>query len=68
MIATNTDIGELTPIAFNSNIKRTRPLASAGVSYDVTKAQRLSGAVTYQQLPFQATGAASLYVNYMVGF
>jgi len=68
MIATNTDIGELTPIAFNSNIKRTRPLASAGVSYDVTKAQRLSGAVTYQQLPFQATGAASLYVNYMIGF
>ena len=68
MIATNTDIGELTPIAFNSNIKRTRPVASAGAYYDVTKAQRLSGTVSYQQLPFQSTGATSLYVNYMIGF
>jgi hypothetical protein len=33
-----------------------------------TEAQRLSGTVTYQQLPFQATGATSLYVNYMIGF
>ena len=68
MIATNTDIGELNAVAFNSNIKRTRPVASAGAYYDVTKAQRLSGTVSYQQLPFQATGATSLYVNYMIGF
>ena len=66
--ATNNDIGSLTPIAFNSNIKRTRPVASAGAYYDVTKAQRLSGTLSYQQLPFQATGAKSLYVNYMIGF
>ena len=68
LTATNTDIGELNAVAFNSNIKRTRPVASAGAYYDVTKAQRLSGTVTYQQLPFQATGATSLYVNYMIGF
>jgi uncharacterized protein YhjY with autotransporter beta-barrel domain len=66
--AANDLIGYLDPITFNSNIKRTRPVASAGVSYDVTKAQRLSGTVSYQQLPFQATGATSLYVNYMIGF
>ena len=66
--AANDLIGYLDPITFNSNIKRTRPIASAGVSYDVTKAQRLSGTVSYQQLPFQATGATSLYVNYMIGF
>jgi hypothetical protein len=68
LTATNTDIGELNAVAFNSNIKRTRPVASAGAYYDVTKAQRLSGTVTYQQLPFQSTGATSLYVNYMIGF
>ena len=68
LTASNFDIGDLTPIAFNSNIKRTRPVASVGAFYDVTKAQRLSGTVTYQQLPFQSTGATSLYVNYMIGF
>ena len=67
-VATNSDIADLASIAFNSNIKRTRPAASAGAYYDVTKAQRLSGTVTYQQLPFQSTGATSLYVNYMIGF
>jgi hypothetical protein len=67
-VATNSDIADLTPIIFNSNIKRLRPVASAGAYYDVTKAQRLSGTVTYQQLPFQSTGATSLYVNYMIGF
>ena len=67
-VATNTNIADLTPIAFNSNIKRTRPVGSVGAFYDVTKAQRLSGTVTYQQLPFQSTGATSLYVNYMIGF
>jgi len=66
--ATNSVIGDLNPVAFNSNIKRTRPVVSAGAYYDVTKAQRLSGTVTYQQLPFQATGATSIYVNYMIGF
>jgi uncharacterized protein YhjY with autotransporter beta-barrel domain len=68
LTASNIDINDLTPIAFNSNIKRTRPVASVGAFYDVTQAQRLSGTLTYQQLPFQSTGATSLYVNYMIGF
>ena len=66
--ATNIDIGELNSIAFNSNIKRTRPAASIGAYYDVTKTQRLSTTINYQQLPFQSTGSASVYVNYMIGF
>jgi hypothetical protein len=59
---------ELTAIAFNSNIKRTRPVASAGAYYAVAKNQRLSGEVYYQQLPFQSTGSATAYFNYMIGF
>ena len=66
--ATNSDIADLVPIAFNSNIKRTRPIASVGAFYDISKTQRLSGTLTYQQLPFQSTGAPSLYLNYMIGF
>ena len=65
--ATNTDIGELNSIAFNSNIERTRPAASIGAYYDVTKTQRLSTTVNYQQLPFQSTGSTTAYVSYMIG-
>jgi hypothetical protein len=66
--ATNSDIGDLSSIAFNSNIKRTRPVASIGAFYDVTKTQRASATINYQQLPFQSTGSATAYFNYMIGF
>ncbi len=66
--ATNSDIGDLSSVAFNSNIKRTRPVASLGAFYDVTKTQRASATINYQQLPFQSTGSTTAYFNYMIGF
>jgi len=66
--ATDLNGSDLTAIAFNSNIKRTRPIASIGAFYDVTKTQRASATINYQQLPFQSTGSATAYVNYMIGF
>ena len=66
--ATNSDIGDLNSIAFNSNIKRTRPVASLGAFYDVTKTQRASATNNYQQTPFQSTGSTTAYFNYMIGF
>jgi hypothetical protein len=66
--ATNSDIGDLSSIAFNSNIKRTRPVASIGAFYDVTKTQRASATINYQQLPFQSTDSTTAYFNYMIGF
>jgi hypothetical protein len=65
---TATGIAGLTSENFNNNIKRTRPVASAGTYYAVTKTQRLSGELYYQQLPFQSTGSATAYINYMIGF
>ena len=61
-------VADLTSENFNNRIKRTRPVASAGAYYAVTQTQRLSGEVYYQQLPFQSTGSATAYVNYMIGF
>lgn len=58
---------DLTAIAFNSNIKRTRPVASIGAFYDVTKTQRASATINYQQTPFQSTGSTTAYVSYMIG-
>jgi hypothetical protein len=66
--ATNSDIGDLSSIAFNSNIKRTRPVASIGAFYDVTKTQRASATINYQQTPFHSTGSTTAYFNYMIGF
>jgi hypothetical protein len=66
--ATNSDIGNLDSVAFNSNIKRTRPVASLGAFYDVTKTQRASATINYQQLPFQSTDSTTAYFNYMIGF
>ena len=68
LTATAADISGLTSENFNNNIKRTRPVASAGTYYAVAKNQRLSGEVYYQQLPFQSTGSATAYFNYMIGF
>ena len=65
---TASGIADLTSENFNNNIKRTRPVASAGAYYAVTKTQGLSGEVYYQQLPFQSTGSATAYVNYIIGF
>ena len=66
--ATDLNDSELTAVAFNSNIKRTRPVASIGAFYDVTKTQRASATINYQQTPFQSTGSATAYFNYMIGF
>ena len=65
---TASGVADLTSENFNNNIKRTRPVVSAGAYYAVAKNQRLSGEVYYQQLPFQSTGSATAYVNYMIGF
>jgi hypothetical protein len=64
----NSHIGDLDSVAFNSNIKRTRPETSIGAFYDVTKTQRASATINYQQLPFQSTDSTTVYYNYMIGF
>jgi len=66
--ATDLNGSDLTAVAFNSNIKRTRPVASIGAFYDVTKTQRASATINYQQTAFQSTGSATAYFNYMIGF
>ena len=41
----NSNIADLDSVAFNSNIKRTRAVASLGAFYDVTKTQRASATI-----------------------
>lgn len=65
--ATSASISGLTSENFNDSIKRTRPVASAGAYYAVSKTQRISGDIYYQELPFQSTGSTTAYFNYMIG-
>lgn len=63
-----TGLAGLTSESFNSDIKRTRPVASAGAFYDVAKGQRVALDVYYQELPFERTGSATAYAHYTIGF
>jgi hypothetical protein len=65
--ATSAGISGLTSENFNNDIHRTRPVASLGAYYALTKTQRISGDVYYQQLPFQSTGSTTAYLNYTIG-
>jgi outer membrane autotransporter protein len=65
---TATGVSGLTSENFNDSIKRTRPVASIGAYYMPVKNQRISADLHYQQMPFQSTGSATAYVNYMIGF
>src|SRR3569833_491704 len=66
--ATSTGISGLTSENFNNSIQRTRTVASAGAYYAVSKKQRISGDIYYQQQPNQNTNTTTAYVSYMIGF
>ena len=63
---TASGVSGLTSENFSGNLHHTRPVASLGATYDITKTQRLAGEVLVQQLPFQSTAGAAAYFNYML--
>lgn len=65
---TTTGVSGLTSENFNSNIKRTRAVATVGAQFSPAKNQRIAGELYYQQLPFQSTASATAYVHYTIGF
>ncbi|MEO8006208.1 MAG: autotransporter outer membrane beta-barrel domain-containing protein [Betaproteobacteria bacterium] len=62
-----TGISGLTSENFNDDIQRTRPVGSLGLMYALTKTQRLSAEVLYQELPFQSTASTTVYLTYTIG-
>ena len=63
----STSISGLTSENFNDTLHKTRLVASVGAYYAVSKTQRFSADIYYQELPFQRTGSTTAYLNYMVG-
>jgi hypothetical protein len=63
-----TGLTGLNAVAFNANVNDTRPVASSGIFYDITKAQRVGASFVYRQEAFQSTDTKSVFVSYQVGF
>lgn len=63
-----TGVNGLTSESFSNTLDRTRPVASLGVDYAISRAQVVTADVYYQQQPFQSTGSTTVYLHYTVGF
>jgi autotransporter-associated beta strand protein len=62
-----TGLNGLTPINFNPNPVKTRPTASLGGYYDITKSQRFGVTGIYRQEPFQAVSTTTVLATYTIG-
>ena len=64
----STGVTGLTPVNFNPNPVKTRPTATVGVYYDITKSQRFSVTGIYRQEPFRAVSTTTVLATYTIGF
>jgi hypothetical protein len=62
-----TGVTGLTPVNFNANPVKTRPIAMVGVTYDIEKNQRIGVTGIYRQEPYQAVSTTTVMATYTVG-
>lgn len=62
-----TGVSGLTPVNFNPNPVKTRPLAAVGGYYDITKSQRIGITGIYRQEPFQVLSTTTVLATYTIG-
>jgi hypothetical protein len=65
---TATNISGLSPVSVNSNINKTRGVASLGADYYLAKNQMLSLKTQFQELAYTHTNAKAAYLSYTIGF
>lgn len=63
-----TGVAALQPFAFGSNPKKTRPVASIGGIFEISKTQQLSAQWVYRKEAFSSAATNSLLATYSVGF
>lgn len=63
-----TGVTALQSFDFNDKVRKTRPVASLGVAYDVDKTHQLSAQWVYRKEAFSSTATNTALVTYAVGF
>lgn len=63
-----TGVSGLTSESFSNTLDRTRPVASIGADYRLSRTQVVAANAYWQQQPFQSTGSTTVYLNYTIGF
>lgn len=61
-------VDNLTAIVFNSNINKTRPVASLGATLSVDNRQQLAFNLMYREEAFSHSSSTSAYGTYTIGF
>ena len=65
---TATGVDGLTSIVFNTDINKTRPVASIGTTVSIDKRQQLAFSVMYREEAFSKSSTTSAYGTYTIGF
>src|SRR5664280_2868383 len=65
---TATGVAGLTSIVVNTDINKTRPVASIGTTFSIDKRQQLAFSVLYSKQAFANSSATSAYATYTIGF
>lgn len=63
-----TGVDDLTPIAFNQSIRRTRPVVSIGASYAIDRSQALGLNLHLRQEAFNSSRSVTGMLTYQLGF
>ncbi len=65
---TATGVTGLTSVVFNTDINKTRPVASIGTTVSIDKRQQLAFSVFYSEQAFIKSSTTSAYGTYTIGF